>query len=62
MSLFIFLPFTSLPALFLALFIKASYNIVKRPPVEKVVKERQRSLSSLAIICGGYPHLFMLPA
>jgi len=41
---------------------KASYNIVKRPPVEKVVKERQRSLSPLAIFCGGYPHLFMLPA
>jgi len=42
-------------------FIKASYNVVKWPPIEKVEKERQ-SLSSLAVFCGGYPHLFMLPA
>ena len=41
---------------------KTSYNVVKRPPIEKVVKEQQRSLSSLAIFCGGYPHRFMLPA
>jgi len=41
--------------------IKASYNVVKWPPIEKVEKERQ-SLSSLAVFCGGYPHLFMLPA
>ena len=42
-------------------FKKASYNVVKWPPIEKVEKER-RSLSSLAVFCGGYPHLFMLPA
>jgi len=41
---------------------KASYNVVKCSGRTSRQGAMVGSLSLLAIICGGYPHLFMLPA